>query len=56
MGRHEPRADCFAYNNQATGNRRCTALNGLYCEEERKCNFFKTKKEAEADRKKAARH
>lgn len=41
--------DCFAYINF---KHKCDALNGLYCEEEGKCSFYKTKKQLKEEQEK----
>lgn len=41
--------DCFAFNPLKW---KCTALNGLYCEEEGKCSFYKTKEQLKEEQEK----
>ena len=39
--------DCFAYKGI-----KCNALHKLYCEEEGKCSFYKTKKQLKEEQEK----
>lgn len=43
------RRDCFAYNKE---KHTCNALDKLYCRNECRCNFFKTKEQFEEGMKK----
>ncbi len=46
----QPKTDCFAF--RETRNKHCSVLSELICKK-RKCSFYKTLEQYEADRKKS---
>lgn len=47
--------NCFAYSTKSDGVCTCSALTEMICES-KKCSFFKTKEQYEADIEKANKH